>query len=384
MANSSQPGQSSVVTYYPDGTQPRYLGQFGHVSNLIYSYALPGGPDQMSCVLNVEPMYRVDAMNAGRIVKIFRGGSQVWDGILLEPTPAGSGTTGWTISAQGAGTYGNNFDSIYTTWTNQNDAVNQAISRGLRWSNPGIPSGVWLGQQQDSGSETITDLLNLFCTMGGYVWYVSRGNVLNVIPFSTTPVTRVLTCATPVPRTLGGFINSLWGRYQTSPSTASVPTYGLVNVKTAASVAKHGTQESYVDLSNAGQLTSAAATALLQSVLNRYQAISYAGPFTVRYGEYLLPGGQPVDLGQEHAGQVVRLIMTDFGYGGEVVPDPVTFLIGNYEYDDEAQTATITPFQSLDTSLTGLLGTLAQTGGTAAQEKPKPPKRKPTHHKKRR
>lgn len=370
--SSLQPGQSSVVTYLPDGvSQPQYLGAIGHVASLVYSYSLPGGPDQMSCTLQVEAMFRTDAMNPGRIVKIWRGGSCIWDGILLEPTPS---TDGWQITASGAGNYGSNYLAVYSTWTNQNDAVNQAIARGLRWTNPGIPSGVWLGQQQDSGSTTIADLLNLFCTMGGYTWSVGRGNVLSVYPWATAPVTRLLTCAAPVARSLGGFENSLWMRYEASADGSSgAAVYDLDNAATIpASIAQAGTFEAYADLSDAGVMGTSTVAAVGANVLAKYQSIAYAGPFVVHYGEYLMPGGQPVDIGQEQAGQVVKLLMTDYGYGGEVVPDPVTFVVGNIEYDDEAQTASITPYQSLNTSLSGLLGTFGQPGGTALFEQAHP------------
>ena len=41
--------------------------------------------------------------------------------------------------------------------------------------------------------------------------------------------------------------------------------------------------------------------------------------------------------------------------GGEVVPGPISFIVGAYSYDDFAQVATISPYQELDQSLTGLL-----------------------------
>ena len=37
------------------------------------------------------------------------------------------------------------------------------------------------------------------------------------------------------------------------------------------------------------------------------------------------------------------------------MPGPIQFIVGSYEWDDFAQTFTITPFQNLDQSLTGML-----------------------------
>src|ERR1035441_3990318 len=172
-----QPGASSVVTLTPSGTQPRWLGSLGHVNHLVYSWVNPGGPDQLSCLLQLPANHRTDALNPGRIVRVYRRGSLQWDGKLVEPTPSADG---WQITAIGLGNAGTDFDAIYSNWQSQNDAVNGAISRGLRWVNPGgtsIPAGVWLGQTVDSGAQTITDLMNLFCTLGGYTWYVGRGGV---------------------------------------------------------------------------------------------------------------------------------------------------------------------------------------------------------------
>jgi hypothetical protein len=104
-------------------------------------------------------------------------------------------------------------------------------------------------------------------------------------------------------------------------------------------------------------MASSAALAVGYSVLSIYQAASYAGPFTVGYGQLLNSGGQAIDPGTDQAGTVARLILTDFGYGGEVVPGPVTFIVGAYSWDDFAQTATVTPYQAPDQSLTGLLQT---------------------------
>jgi hypothetical protein len=382
-----QPGLSSVVTWEPSAslsvplTQPRWLGALGHVTQLTYSYVLPGGPDQMSCLLQVEPTFRTDAMNPGRIVQVMRGGSVVWEGILQEPVPSPSG---WQITAVGAGNYGTNFCAVYATWNDQNDAVNQAIARGLRWVNPGIPSGVWLGQQVDSGAQQITDLLNLFCTLGGYVWYVGRGNVLSVYPIpaaeSPSDATRALTCISPVPRTLGGDVDRIFFQFQTSRDNATAATYGLATVTDAPSLAKYGALEVYEDLSSAGLVTLGTVDALGANVFQRYQRASFSGPFTVRQGELLMPGGGACDLGQEQAGMVCTLLCTNFGYGGEVSADPVTFLVGAYEYNDQAQTAQVTPFQALDMSIANMLtaagthlgggsGKAGSYGGTAGEER---------------
>jgi hypothetical protein len=388
-------GLSSVVTYAPPAspgaplTGARWLGSLGPVTGLIYSYVLPGGPDQMACTLMREPDYRTEALNPGRVVQVIRGSAVVWDGKLLEAVPSASG---WAITATGLGNAPADFSAVWTTWTNQDDAVNQAIARGLRLSNPGVPSGVWLGSLVDSGAQQVSDLLNLFCTMGGYIWSVTvnptgGGGSLSVYPFpggvtgASVPLvpTRLLTCTAPVPRTLGGDINTLWLRYQASADAAAASAvYDLTSTTVTASALKYGPVEDYEDLSSAGDMTSAAVQALGANLLSRYIRASFSAPFTVRQGQLMTAGGQAVDLGSEREGSICQALITDYGYGGEVVPGPLTFLTGAYQFDDTAQTAQVTPFQSLDMSVASMLSAVAARagggtgtgayGGTAGQE----------------
>lgn len=367
-------GVSQVVTLTPAGTQPRWLGALGHVNQLVYSWANPGGADQLSCLLQLPANFRTDALNPGRIVRVYRGAAVVWDGKLVEPTPS---PDGWQVTAIGLGNAGTDFAAVYGygNWSNQNDAVNEAIARGLRWVNPGITSGVWLGQVVDPGAQTITDLLNLFCTLGGYTWYVSTppagGGILSVYAFPAATLAsanRVLVASGPVARTLGGDVNEVWLRYQSSADGAATAVYGTTSVTTAGAQALHGNLEAYADLSSAGVMTAGQAQALGAAALARYQRASFAGPLTIRWGELLTPGGAPCDLGIDHCGTICKVILADYGYGGEIVPDPAVFMVGGYEWDEDAQQAQVSPFQSLNLSVASLLSaSLTRIGGATGQ-----------------
>jgi hypothetical protein len=361
------PGSSQVAVAPPGSGNWQWLGTLGQVTALAYGYVCPGGCDQMSLTLMVPAAYRTQLLSPGWQVRITRGGHQVWDGKLDEPAPSASG---WTITAVGTGNRGADFTAIYSdTWPagQPDESVNQAISRGLPWVNPGIgtPAGMWLGQEIDPGAQTITALLNLVCTRGGLTWYVNSqpgglysGDDLTVFPLPTVP-NRLLVCTTPVARTLGGDVNTIVIRYQNAAdnaATGAAATFAVTTVQNAQDVAAHQVTETYIDLSAAGTMTQAAAQAVGSAVLQVYQRASFAGPFTASYGQLLNLGGTPIDPGTDQAGTMVRLILTDFGYGGEVTPQfPVTFVVGAYVWDDFAQVATITPYQSLDTSLTGML-----------------------------
>jgi len=195
-------------------------------------------------------------------------------------------------------------------------------------------------------------------------WYVNSqpggvlGDDLSVFPLPTT-VNRLLVVTTPVARTLGADINTIFIRYMVSAdnaTTGATAVYTTTSVQNAQSVAAHQVIETYIDLSDVGVQTAGQAQAVGNAVLQIYQRASFAGPFTAAFGQLLNAGGAPVDPGTDQAGTVVRLILTDYGYGGEVTPQfPVTFIVGAYSWDDFAQVATITPYQALDQSLTGLL-----------------------------
>lgn len=371
-------------------TRPIWLGAVGHVTALQYSYSCPGGPDAMSCTLQVPPEYRTEAMNPGRVIQVMRGGGCVWEGILDEPVPS---STGWSIAAYGAGTAGTNFADIWTTWNNPDDHVNEAIARGLRWKNPGIgnPAGIYLSQQQNSGSESITDFMNLITTGGSLLWDVQEGQSsslpagppqLRVYQYPTdssgnpngTP-TRLLLCTTPVARTITADINTIVGYYQETPdipATAVTPaiagTFTTTIVQNAGAARQHGVLEYYLDLSSGGVFTEVQAQSICKNVLSRYVRANFAGPFTVGPGQYMNPGGAPVDLGCEHAGEIAQLIVTDGSYGGEVGPGPITFLVGEYAFDNDTDSATITPFAGVRTDMASLVSALypVNFGGPAA------------------
>ena len=357
-----RPGLSSVVTCNQDGSDVRWLGSLGAVAGLKYSWTLPGGAAAMSCNLLTEPNSRPSAINVARTVKVFRGGSMIWQGKLAEPQPSSSG---WAITAVGIGALGANFVSHWTTW-NADSAVSLAISRGLPWVNPGLSgiSGLWLTQKEDDASQSITDFLNLITGNGALTWYVDRANTLRIIPVPTVP-TRLLVATDPATRTVTADINSLWVRYQaTADSTAgdgssAAATYGVVQAVNQASINAHGAMEAYADLSSAGVMSSSAAQAAGQAALAKYVRANYAGPFTIRQGQLLTLGGSPVDIGAERGVPgVCQLQLVNGPYGAEVVPGPVNFPIGTYEYDDDAQTAAVTPFQSVAADLSSLLAAM--------------------------
>jgi hypothetical protein len=378
-----QPGLTHVVTFPPGGgaISGRSLSHLGHVSPPVYSFTTPGGCDSLSLTLDKPPRVRAEALNTGRTVLAYRGGSIVWSGILDEPSPS---DTGWTITAHGDGTTGADYRAIWTgTWGTgtPDNVVNAAIARGLNWVNPGIgsPSGMWMGQQIDSGSQTVTDLLNLVCSKGGLTWQVTttgRGNVLSVFALPTT-ANRILIATAPEAQTIASGADAIYLRYQSSADGAAKAVYGLTSVVNQARIDAQGRIEDYTDLSSAGVQTAGSAQGVGNQVLKRFTRAGFTAPFTLRYGQLTNMGGVPVDPGcfyQDGASVMLcRALLSDFAFSGEVAKGPVTFLVGHYEWDDAARVATVTPFESMRHDFASLLSAAIDRLPVRAQ---------PTHKKK--
>lgn len=413
--NTSTDGIITVPRPY----NPRYLGQIGHVSEINYTYTIPGGPNQLTCALQVEPTFRTDALNPGRIVTAHRGCSCIWEGQLTEPVPA---ATGWTLTANGCGTYGANFGAWYqgrmgptpnsNGWT-PDAPVDLAIARGLRWNNRGIgtPAGIYTGPLQNPGSLTINDFMNLLATGGSLLWELvqptsasnwppgpwevtfydiptdQNGDPLIGGPTTQTQTTLLaggkwkrtdlltssgrrppdlfLINTSPVARTVVADYNTIILYYQITPDstatstvTAAAATYGTTFVDAPASVAAHGRMEYYLDISNAGAMSIAAAQAIGVNVLTKYIRANFSTSFAVMPGQLVNPGGFPVDLGLNWNGAIVTVQGVNAAQGGEVGLSPLTFMIGEYQFDDDTQTATVTPYQNALSDMASVVAAL--------------------------
>jgi len=340
-----------IRSFKPNGSDVRWFGESGIVNGLKYGSTRPGGDGPMSCTLNADPATRSPAIDPGRYAEIYVGASRVWWGQLSEPVQI---QTGWNITAIGSGQLGTNFRDVWSTW-NLNDGINRAITRGLPWINPGVGSGyIASSTQVDSGSQTITDFLGTVISSPPQTWYVDRASTLKVTGIPST-VTRLLVATTAPTRTLNADVNTIFLKYVISDNAKGKTTYGVAVVSNAALIAAHGPQEDFFDITSQGVLTLSAAQSIGNDLLSRYIRAPFASPFTVSYGQYLNFGGSPVDLASEQAGEVVRLLVVDSPYGGEVTMGPIQFYVGSIQIDIDAQNATVTPFMSYRTDLASIL-----------------------------
>jgi hypothetical protein len=398
-----------IVTW-PEPRNPQWMGSIGHVTGLSMNWSKPGGPTSLQFNLTCPPNYRTTGMSVGRRLQAYRGGSCIWDGILEEPQAS---PTGWTIIADGVGTEGANYAALYSTWTADNP-VNEAIGRGLRWRNDGIGSqpglfGLNASNVQDSGSLTITDFLNLLVTSGALYWSIEpplsvgipsapwvlrfrefptdiSGNALSAGvkaaeqwniqewqridlkgKLNRVPPDLFLVNATPVTRTINGTINTLVCKYQSSPDiTAPAPIvpakFLTLVVDQPSAVATQGRNEFYLDLSTNGVMTAAQVQVVAQNLLAHYVKASFSTAYQVSPGRLLNNGGVPVDLAIDYSGKMVTVLVENAPVGGDVSSQPLTFFIGDYSYDDDSQSATVTPYQNAGNDISSLLARMYPTG----------------------
>src|SRR6185503_8961185 len=362
--------QTQVVTYDQGWADPRYLGHYGHVAGLKYSFSFPGGCKDASWLFQVPAYERVKAMNPGRLVRMFRGGGIAWTGQLDEPA-ADSTETGWTMTAHGNATFGAQFCDIWSTWNDIDDHLDQAISRGLLWRNNGLSgtSGLWFGDQMDAGAQQISDFLNSVTVQGALAWKIAHRDGLVTISALPSAPNRILVSNTPVSRTIAEDINRVFIRYQSAADNskgAAPATHGIISEDNTADISAHGVTETYYDVSGNGVTTSGQAQANAKNALARFNRANFSDSFTVVPGQLLTARGVPVDLGFERAGSVVTPWLQNYGYGGEVNPGQVPFIAGEYEYDDTTQSGKITAFQSAFDDFSSLLAAIFPLVSTAA------------------
>ena len=205
----------------------------------------------------------------------------------------------------------------------------------------------------DSGAQDITSLLNLITSKGGLTWSVVTGpggNVLSVYQLPTTP-NRILIATAPVAQSIADGADKIYIRYQATADTTKVPaTYGLTSVQQQSLIDAQGMRQDYMDLSSAGVISAGAAQATGNQVLKKFTRAGFTDAFSARYGQLTNMGGTPVDPGVFWAdgitAMVLRVLLADFAFAGEVIRGPVQLMVGAYEWDDAALAATLTPAES--------------------------------------
>jgi hypothetical protein len=353
-------GQAQVLTARQDGGDQRLAGQEGQVVSLGWSSQLPGGDMSLQMAVAMSDRRSSTAFEAGRLVQAYRGGV-VWRGTMAEPSPRPAG--GWDLTAQGEGSYGNNFRATFGSPAQPNNMITSAVGRGLRWTRvmnlDGVP-GMDLTQVFEDTSRTVTEALNAYTAGGTLTWAVNRDRArIEVFPMPRiTAPTRLLVTADPPGRTLNGFYTGMFVRFQLTEDQSGQPAaYSWVFEEETGRRGAYGALEGNADYSQAGVMTAGTARNYARGLLNAYQARAYTQTLTVTPGMVLTLGGTPVDLGTERAGEVYRVISSETGAEADL--EPVAFLGGKYDWDDFAQAARIEPYQFISQDFSALVTAMA-------------------------
>jgi hypothetical protein len=354
-------GASTVMTMKQDRTSAEVIGgpSTGPVTGLNWSDTYSGGPADLAFSVQMDTVAQPRALSLGRLVQVLRGGLVMYEGILNKPSPT---QTGFDVTAKGAGQWGDDYRDIWTTWTDINDALAQAKARGLRWK-LGTYSNtpLYLVDQQESGSESMTERLSGVTRPGYYGWHVGLRNLLSIGPVPSAP-TRLLFSSSPQARALVT-VSALYAKYQISADNAdsgAPASYGLALATNAASATRFGRVEQEWDISGAGTMSLSTAQAWAAAALSRYTGLSWAGSIPVAYGQYTDLTGVPVDLGCEHSGEVVRLFLADGPWDADSSPfPPITFPVAKWAFDEGSEGGAATPYNAIETDLGSLLESMA-------------------------
>lgn len=330
-----------VFSEQPTGGDRVYLDTLGTVSSVRFTTTFPGGDWSASWQMILDPHLDHRAVTPGRLITIPTSPYQGWHGILDNPQRGEP----WQFTATGRAQDGKRFNA-YTipadpyTATNTlilNDVIDQMITRGSGWTRgESLPNG---NGQSPSGAGTVEDVLNQVADDTNQYWKLSRTLVVTMDPLPTTVTNLLVTTDTAGGRQLGGFLTDVFVTYIDDQSWA--PT---VIVRSASS-RPFGRFEGTLDRTADGPIPLAQAQQAGDNYLNQNSPrLRFTGGFTVTKGQWLNSGGTPADLATAQAGNVCKLLLIDPDTAaGEKTIGPVTLVIGQTDYDVDADILTVTP-----------------------------------------
>lgn len=340
----------------PAGGDRVWLDSLADVRGLRFSKGI-NGDREASWQANIPAGTRHRALNASRQIGIVCGTSTIWTGTLDKPERGDA----WSFTAIGRASDANRYIAVAATTGNSlnlNEVVDAAIARGLNWTRtaslPSLPAGA-----QNSGTLTLNEALTTVTSQSGSYWTVDRYGAITTGALPTT-VTQTLMATTAPPRILHGLVTDVWTTYIDQDTAL----YTVRLDSNTAARNKYGRFEATLDITSLGAITATQAATSAQAYLNDHAPRpAFTQPFTAVQGQLLNANGAPIDLALATALQVTRVILTDPDSATESSTGPVTIIIGEVEYDVDADVLTLTPYESAGN---GLLDVLSNGASAAA------------------
>lgn len=314
-----------------------WLATLGGWGDLTYSHVANGGCEQASWSMGLGPSFVHPSLSAGKLVQVREGSANVWSGILAEPDRS---VDGWSLSAAGlASDLGLRLalDGSGNTTSKPDTAIDTAIANGLPVTRPASLSSSSYASSDDTVAVNKTgDLLDSWALSVSKRWGVNADREVYAATDPTTPTWYLTAGAGKVGLADDEYASDLYGRYRSGAAT-----YATVHVSDALASAQYRREEP-VDLTHLGIITGTQATNVLNGMLANGKArYAWTQALTPSRVQITTPGGQPAYLPFVKAGDLARL----FGVLNEQ-GDPLPYLdfvIGRTEYQDGADTISISP-----------------------------------------
>lgn len=248
-----------------------------------------GGCGEMSVDLYTPRGYEHPALKRQAIVKVYLGLLPVYTGFLVDFSAEGQ------LVARGLSArqyYA--FDSLGNVTRDVGAAIVQAQNRGWQITNPELVAGVSAGDT--SQPITVASLLDEWAQETGSRWGVDGRARLYVRPDPPAPMWHIAANVVTLGTTSEGGATRLVGRYLE----------GGIYKTVARGV--FGGDEEPVDLTGRGEITTAQATAILDTALAATATRpGWLGGTTISRSQITNGSGRPAPLGQVLAGQKVRI-----------------------------------------------------------------------------
>lgn len=315
----------------------------GGLHTMSWDLALPGD-------LPLPTELRWDSL-----VELFAGPVCLGAGVIAE-TPRGN-----SVTVDGLFRLGEDFyavDASYLPTTDLSVAIPQAISRGLRWADPGdLPVGSLSTLSEDAAKfNTVAGLANAYCKANNKLWYIDRTHTFRIIdPPSTATQDWSLSPLVPNPqRAEDGFVSRYFIRRVDGVDVDNQPNAWAAN--TAVDAGAPAIREAAEDLESLGYMNSAAGDAKAAALLEANKSRSaFTEGVEVARGLLTTLGGTAPELWAVAAGEVVRQSNWLSASGDLVLGDSQAWVIGSTEWR-QGEELSISP-----------MGLAPRTAGAVAQ-----------------
>jgi hypothetical protein len=327
-----------------------WLSTLGAWADLTWSTLADGGCGQASWNMQLPHSYSHPSLRRGQLVEIKTGSQNVFKGVLSEPDDSDDG---WQLHADGLSADGGGYLCLTAsgvTTSTPNTAIDQAITRGMRWTRPtSISSSPFATGDTTDALNYVSDLLDAYAQSISQRWGVDELGRVFVRADPTVPTWHM----TPGSGVFGladdEYASDIYLRFYST-------TYALSTVHVGNSLAatQYGRREFAVDGRNLGGVSTATATATAQGLLDKGKArLGWTNPVKPSRWQLTTPGGTPAYLPIVKAGQMVRLHGVRNEQG--LILPYVDFVIGETTYSVDSDEITLSPVGMAARSLSDVL-----------------------------